>query len=53
MEDYSKSYLKLKRGLDLYQDAMLKRNYEKAFQIGLDLIVNARILKIVAQDLAE
>jgi len=53
MVDYSESYLKLQKELNEYLDAMLKRDYEKAFQIGLEMIVDARMLKIVAQDLAE
>jgi hypothetical protein len=51
--DYAQDFLDLKKALTDYQNAMNERRYEHAFEIGLDLIVHARMLKIVAQDLAE
>ena len=51
--DYSQDFLDLKKALHEYQEAVLKRKYADAFEIGLQLIIHARMLKIVAQDLAE
>jgi hypothetical protein len=51
--DYSQDFLDLKKALTDYQNAMNTRRYANAFEIGLQLVTHARMLKIVAQDLAE
>jgi hypothetical protein len=51
--DYSQDFLDLKKALTDYQNAMNTRRYADAFEIGLQLVIHARMLKIVAQDLAE
>ena len=51
--DYSQDFLDLEKLLRQYRDLMNERNFDKAFQVGLKMIVHSRMLKIIAQDLAE
>ena len=50
MRDYSLPLLVLRKLAKDYENAMLKRNYDKANQISVDLVEMALILQDIAGD---
>ena len=53
MNDYSTPYLALLKLTKDYHEATLKGQYDKAYQISLDMTDVAHDLELIAKDLAE